>query len=254
MDSDRHIEKKHLTKRFAQSIHTYHHASSVQQNIAQKMIQLLKKYTSSRPEKILEIGSGTGFYSRLLTQKYPLAHLTLNDIVTEMELCYTSIMHNNKQFVAGDAEQMAWNSGFDMITSTSVFQWFEAPAIFFQKINSILNPLGILAFSSFGPSNLKEIKTITGEGLRYYTLEEWCQMIKNNFTILHASEEKEVLTFSDPLKVLQHLKETGVNAVAPKHWTRKHLTSFVEQYVERYEQKGKVPLTYHPIYIIAEKK
>ena len=54
--------------------------------------------------------------------------------------------------------------------------------------------------------------------------------------------------------VLYHLKETGVTGTGKQHWTRRELNRFCEEYIRLFGDNQSVPLTYHPIYIIAKKR
>lgn len=111
---------------------------------------------------------------------------------------------------------------------------------------------------------MKEIRELTGKGLPYRSKEELEAALSFHFDILYSEEELIPLSFEDPMKVLYHLKQTGVNGLSaqsslyPKHekqaWTRRDLQHFCERYTQEFTQGTSVSLTYHPIYIIAKKK
>jgi malonyl-CoA O-methyltransferase len=111
---------------------------------------------------------------------------------------------------------------------------------------------------------MKEIRELTGKGLPYRSREELEAALSLHFDILYSEEELIPLSFEDPMKVLYHLKQTGVNGLSaqsslyPKHekqtWTRRDLQHFCERYTQEFTQGTSVSLTYHPIYIIAKKK
>ena len=80
---------------------------------------------------------------------------------------------------------------------------------FLHKLSSILSPGGILAFNTFTPDNLHEIKELTGEGLTYPTAVQLREWLSADFRIVHEEEGNIALTFRHPLEVLRHLKYTG---------------------------------------------
>jgi hypothetical protein len=62
----------------------------------------------------------------------------------------------------------------------------------------------------------------------------------------------ESLQYPDPVAVLQHLRETGVNALAGSGWNKQQLHKFIRQYQEQFNGKKGVILTYHPMYFLAQ--
>ena len=120
-----------------------------------------------------------------------------------------------------------------------------------------LNRGGYLAFTTFGPETLREVSALTGGGLAYRTAKELNVLLEaNGFEVLAAREELLTPEFDSPLDVLKSLKATGVTAVSPAEpWSRRRLAAFSEAYTGNFRlPNGKVPLTYHPIALVAGKK
>ena len=102
---------------------------------------------------------------------------------------------------------------------------------------------------------MKEIRELTGSGLPYRSREELVTALSTHFDILHSEEELISLSFDNPIKVLYHLKQTGVTGTSSQQLrTRRDLQLFSERYTQEFTQGTSVSLTYHPIYIIAKKK
>lgn len=257
------MNKSLIAGRFSKAITTYSREANVQRQIADKMIRLLQKHISTPCPKVIEFGCGTGIYSRLLLQTFRPEHLLLNDLCPEMKLCCADMLEKQQvSFLSGDAETALFPNGSSLITSCSALQWFESPENFFQRCNTLLKSQGYFAFSTFGKENMKEIRELTGKGLPYRSLKELVTALSPHFDILHSEEELIPISFEDPMKVLHHLKQTGVTGVTgvagmnPKEhpWTRRDLRHFCECYTRQFAQDTFVCLTYHPIYIIAKKK
>jgi biotin biosynthesis protein BioC len=248
------MDKRLIAKRFSKAIATYPHEANVQRQIADKMIRLLKKHLSAPCPRVIEFGCGTGAYSRMLFRALRPEELFLNDLCPEMRLCVEDLlMEKQVFFLPGDAETASFPEENALITSCSALQWFESPENFFGKCGTLLGDQGYLAFSTFGKDNMKEIRELTGQGLPYRSREELETALSPRFDIVHSEEELIPLFFEGPVKVLYHLKQTGVNSLS-KAWTRRDLLHFCERYVQEFAQGASVPLTYHPIYIIAKKK
>lgn len=249
------MDKQLIASRFAKARNTYTREARVQQQVAEKMMQLIKEpYT--RFHRVVEFGCGTGSYSRILLHTLQPETLLLNDLCREMEECVKELCDGTTvQFVPGDAETIDFPGETDLITSCSTLQWFNDPGAFFTRCHQALVADGLLAFSTFGATNMHEIRQLTGHGLDYPSIKELQALLSPGFDILHAEEEVISLPFPTPQAVLKHLKQTGVTGTEKRMWTRGRLQSFCEEYTTRFsDAAGNVSLTYHPIYIIARKK
>ena len=265
------MDKRLIAERFAKARGTYDREARVQQQVAEKMMQLILQHTGENPGRyrnVVEFGCGTGSYSSLLLHTLKPDTLLLNDLCPEMEECVRNLPdtghfpkaelsagNTDIRFVPGDAEELEFPAGTDLMTSCSTLQWFNDPGAFFTRCHQALVADGLLAFSTFGATNMHEIRQLTGHGLDYLSVEELQALLSPGFDILHAEEEVISLPFPTPQAVLKHLKQTGVTGTEKRMWTRSRLQSFCEEYTIRFsDAAGNVSLTYHPIYIIARKK
>lgn len=248
------MDKQLIAERFAKARNTYTREARVQQQVAEKMMQLLDMLPR-RFNHIVEFGCGTGSYSRILLNKLQPRTLLLNDLCREMEECVSELCNSSQvRFLADDAESLDFPKETDLITSCSTLQWFNDPSAFFVRCHRSLQADGVLAFSTFGAENMHQIRQLTGHGLDYLSIEKLQALLSPYFDILLAEEEIVSLPFDTPQSVLKHLKQTGVTGTEKRVWTRSRLQSFCEEYTQLFsDQEGNVTLTYHPIYIIAKK-
>lgn len=136
---------------------------------------------------------------------------------------------------------------YEAIASASAMQWFDSPERWLQNAALTLADGGIIAISTFGPDNMRELTSVTRLPLRYYTTDELSSMIPDGCNIITMEEERIVKNFDSPREVLNHLKLTYVNAM------RRHGTN-IRDILSRYPlTDGKATLTYHPIYLIIKK-
>lgn len=255
------IDKTLVARCFAQARSTYEQEASVQRQVAEKMMQLLSNAfraypTEAPPKHIVEIGCGTGSFSRLLAAQLQPATFLLNDLCPEMEDCLTDLCRQpSTYFHAADAEEFHLPEETELIASCSTVQWFNNLPSFFSRCRKALSNNGWLAFSTFGRRNIYQIRELTGNGLDYTDLEALKRMLEPDFEVIHAEEEVCTLYFNSPLEVLKHLKQTGVTGTEKKVWSRGRLQQFCENYSRLFSnEQGKVSLTYHPIYLLAKKK
>ncbi|MCX8084839.1 MAG: malonyl-ACP O-methyltransferase BioC [Calditerrivibrio sp.] len=227
----------------------YEKNAIVQKNMAQDLINCLSLKVGSYYENILEIGCGTGLLTKLIYRHISYLKLTLNDINR-----FVDFDNHEYEFLVGDIEDIDLPSDrYDLVISNAVFQWVKDLESLFKKICISLKKRGILAFTTFGSDNLKQIKDITGVGLSYFNLNGYVELLKNDFNLVYVSESREDLYFNDPVEILRHMKLTGVNNIKKIHWTKRDLKGFVDGYSKFKTERGYL-LTYHPICFIVEKK
>ncbi len=249
------MDKGLIRRRFAKAVGSYTQQANVQRNIAVRLSGLVNRYVpASSRNKVLEVGCGTGLFTRNFLLDSRPEQLLLNDICPEMRTCFSDILGKSIRFEAGDAETLEFPGGQDLIVSCSTIQWFDNPERFLMDCRNLLNKNGFLAVSTFGPQNMAEVTSLTDSALPYRSLQELCTELRKEYKVVYSKEEMIRMSFPSPLDVFKHLKETGVTGIRDFRWTKGALSDFCRCYEERYRQPdGKVMLTYHPIYIICRK-
>ncbi|MCF6284683.1 MAG: malonyl-ACP O-methyltransferase BioC [Candidatus Hydrogenedentes bacterium] len=253
------LENTRIAHAFRKSLNTYDQAATVQHRMARDLVDELKKHGPRQFDRVLELGCGTGQLTRMMLSAFFIEHYAANDLVPECETGIDAIFarypKTKGSFLAGDAETFYdYPDALSLLVSGATFQWLDDLNGFLARITPYLAPEGILAFSTFGPDNCKEIRTLTGLGLDYPTLDKLKGYLKKDYHILAVRESHETCFFDTPMAVLRHLKATGVNGIAAHRWTPKGLAQFCENYTMAYQQGAGVPLTYHPVLIVARKK
>ncbi len=202
----------------------------------------------------MEIGVGTGFLTSHLARLFPHAEWFLNDISDASETFVAGSVPCCTAFMWGDAENMEFPQGLDLIASASTVQWFDDLPGFARRASAATRPGGWLVLSTFGPDNFREIRNVTGEGLEYYSLAELTGILESaGYEVVSGREYSRVLRFDTPLDVLHHIKATGVNSLRQTRWGRRQLDDFDTRYKAAHSEGESVVLTYHPILIAARK-
>jgi malonyl-CoA O-methyltransferase len=249
-------DKELVRDRFARSLAGYDAEASVQGRMARQLVAEVINYGGLGYESVLEIGCGTGLLSRELARWLQVGRIVANDLVEECgPLIETSMQEPPGvafSFRRGDIERIGLPSAaFDLVASNAVFHWLDDPAGLLERLAAALREGGLLAFTTFGPENLREVAAVGGRGLRYRSIDEVVALVERRFRILHYREDRDVLRFSSPLRVLEHLRRTGANGLVRGGWTRGVLRAFEGEYRERFGEGDEVTLTYHPMLVVA---
>ncbi len=252
------VNKAALARRFSRSMATYERAAVVQREMADQLVaDLLSVSGVDRFDRVLELGCGTGLLTERILERCRPGCLVLNDLVAE---CAETARHAGLrepavtvQFVHGDMETAEFPHPQDLIASSAVVQWAADPEGLLTRMAGLLRRGGVLAVASFGPLNLQEVSHLTGSSLPYKSAEEWRSGLAGRYEVLSVRENVRTLWYSSAREVLQHLKETGVNSPDARPWPPSKTKRFCRAYEAAFGHAGKVPLTYHPVFMVARK-
>lgn len=245
------IDKVLLKKRFEKSLETYDENAIIQNEMALKLIELIKNYSSDF-NRIFEFGVGSGNLTQLISNNLTFEKIYLNDIVKKSEFWAKKYV-DELEFIQGDIEQIDIPKALDLIISNATIQWIKDFDDLIEKISKSLNKEGIFAFTTFGENNFSEIQKVLGVSLKYFPLKILQEKLAKHFDILHVEENKIELEFENLNEVLKHIKNTGVNCLTVKNFYKSSLINYNLEYTKLFSTQSGVKLTYNPIYIIAKK-
>jgi len=239
-------------QRFSRGLSTYQDAAVVQRRMADMLCEALEKATAVRQfGTVLDLGCGTGLLTERFASCCTWQSLYLYDLIDACQRFHEQRL--NAQFQKADINDYDNYPSPDLILSGATFQWIHDLDALFNRLHRVLKPGGLLAFSTFGPDNLKEMHAIQEAGLAYLSTTALAEKLSAaGFELLHLETTQEVLSFSSPREVLEHLKATGVTASAKNSvWTKATLRSFEAEYAAFLTPDNRYPLTYTPVYCIA---
>ena len=245
---DHNINKSKVQQGFVKSIETYRKHAIVQEAIASRLVNELLRTKNLNFNKVLEIGCGPAVLTEKFFKNFCSKTYIANDIVGE----YEKVIESRISFLCGDIESIGIPTNLDLVISSSTFQWINNLEELLVKIYNCLSPDAYLVFSTFGPGNFREIKEVVGKGLMYLSYGKIEDILSKKFEIVWGDKETITKYFANPYGILQHMKQTGVNGIPGKAWTKSDLKKFEENYIDIFGTELGVPLTYQPMYFIAK--
>jgi len=246
-----------IRKRFSRQFSSYDDYAVVQRLMAEKLVGQIPVDGVPCNASVLEVGCGTGFVTQRLAKRIQIGSYVGIDIIAEAEQTVLRVFEDmcNARFFQIDAADIGTLSVTpDLFVSGATIQWIADLHSFFQQLSEMMPAGGIVAFSTFGADNFREIRAVEGIALQYLGLDRTASLLSANFDVLHAEETTEVLYFPSGYAVLKHIQQSGVNSVVAKRWTRKNLSEFEHAYAQQFACPQGLSLTYNPQYFIAKKR
>jgi len=115
-----------IAKRFSDASRLYDVHANVQQQVAHVFTQWIAQawHSDSKPKTVLDLGCGTGYFTRCLQGAFPDAELMACDWAPEM---LETAKHHSRHvsFFLGDAANFIAPVNADLIASSFCMQWLE---------------------------------------------------------------------------------------------------------------------------------
>ncbi|CAM4472018.1 MAG: Malonyl-[acyl-carrier protein] O-methyltransferase [Legionella sp.] len=250
-----------ISKAFNQHAAEYELAAKVQHEIGTRLLERLH-YLKIAPQRILDLGCGTGIFSRELAQMYPKAQIVGLDLAHSM-LLQAQKKHSWRRkwpLVSADMKQLPLATGvFDLIFANQVIHWGEPLELVFRELNRVMKPNACLMFTTLGPDTFKELKHAWSGANDYAHVNEFpdmhdvgdCLMAEH---FLEPVMDMELLAvhYESLPKLVHSLKAQGVkniNSGRNQGLTgRDSWKKFEQNYTSLQTDTGRYPLTYEVVY------
>ncbi len=146
---------------------SYEQHADLQRGIAGRLARLLPPLAAPR---VLELGCGTGLFSRHLLARYPGGTFVLTDLAPSMvEQCRLNLAGAGEKrvsFEVMDAARPTTDGPFDLIAASMTLHWLADPEAALATLRKRLAPNGVLVFATIGGESFPEWReTLAAEGL-----------------------------------------------------------------------------------------
>jgi len=271
MDSYR-IDKARARTSFGRAANTYDAAAILQKQVREEMLNRLD-LVKLTPHTILDAGCGTGAASHALQKRFVKSQVISLDFAlpmlqkTRIGSDTTGLMHQIKRMLSGvkhnlvcaDIESLPLASkSVDLVWSNLAIQWCNDLDAALLEFYRVLQPEGLLMFSTFGPDTLKELRVATGRQDGMTSVSRFIDMhdigdalVRAGFSAPVLDVERFTLTYDDVKSVMRDLKSIGAHNATDGRARGLLGRGFLQKLESNYEQyrtDGKLPATFEVVY------
>jgi malonyl-CoA O-methyltransferase len=255
-------DKRQVAVSFSRAADSYDSVAALQRKVGGELLDRLP--ADLVPQRWLDLGCGTGYFSRALGERYGAAEGVALDIAEGM-LRHARPLGGAQQFVAGDAECLPLRSeSCDLLFSSLALQWCADFAAVLGEARRVLRPGGVLAFSSLCVGTLQELRDSwqAVDGFvhvnRFRRFDDYRQLCAGSgLQLLSLENQAEVLHYPDLRSLTHELKALGAHNLNPGRpgglTGRARMLALLAAY-ERFRQAPGLPASYQVVYGILRKE
>lgn len=258
-------ERRHVRAAFEAAAASYDDVAVLQREVADRLLERLD-LLRMQPQRILDLGSGTGYASVALHRRYPRAQIIALDLShamlqrTRQRFSRWQRLRGRCQGCCGDAESLPFADGsFDMIFSSLTLQWCSDLPRTFAEFHRVLRPGGVVQFTTLGPDTLKELRASWAAVDNQVHVNHFVDLHDVGDAMLGAALAEPVLdmeyltlTYHHCMGLMHDLKGIGAHNINPGRHHGLTGKSRLQAMMKAYEQfrtgDGLLPASYEVIY------
>ncbi|MHC3968270.1 malonyl-ACP O-methyltransferase BioC, partial [Pseudomonas aeruginosa] len=213
-------DKRRVAASFSRAAASYDAVAELQRGVGESLLSALPEGFS--PRRWVDLGCGTGHFSRALERRFGAAEGLAVDIAEGM-LRHARARGGASHFIGGDAERLPLRDGScDLLFSSLAIQWCaDLPAVL-AEARRVLRPGGVLAFSSLCVGTLGELRDSwrVVDGFvhvnRFRAFADYLQHAAGSGLLpLTLRHEDRLLHFPDLRSLTHELKALGAHNLNP---------------------------------------
>ena len=254
-------DKRQVAASFSRAAASYDSVAALQRAVGHELLARLP--VSCSPQRWLDMGCGTGYFSRVLGDLLPAGEGMALDIAQGM-LNHARPLGGAQHFIAGDAERLPLQAAScGLIFSSLAVQWCADFAAVLDEAYRVLQPGGVLAFASLCTGTLDELRESwrAADGLvhvnrfrSFATYQQLCAA--SGLQVLSLERRAHVLHYPDVRSLTHELKALGAHNLNPGRpgglTGRARIVALIKAY-EQFRQAQGLPATYQVVYAVLEK-
>lgn len=254
-------DKRQVAASFSRAAPTYDSVAAFQRDVGERLLASLP--TPWVPSRWLDLGCGTGHFSRALQVRFGDAQGLALDLAEGM-LHHARAHDSAAVYVAGDAESLPLrDASVDLVFSSLAIQWCARLDRVLAEASRVLRPGGVLAFSSLCVGTLAELRAswqavdghVHVNRFRDFQAYEH-QCLDSGLEVVQVQRHAHGLHYPDLRSLTHELKALGahnLNPGRPSGLTGRARIAALRQAYERLREPAGLPVTYQVVYAVLRK-
>ena len=259
------VDARQVRRNFARAAPTYDAVAVLQREVGRRMLERLD-YVRIAPERVLDLGCGTGASLAALGERYRKARVLGADCSEAMlavgnargsRLRWLLPFLRSSVLLAADAQALPLKSGsFGLIWSNLLLHWLDDARPVFREMRRTLEIGGLLMFSTFGPDTLKELRASFSDDdahtQRFVDMHDYGDMlVECGFADPVIDVETLTLTYASLDDLFRDLRQSGSSCALQARrrglMGRAAWRAVCNEY-EKCVKDGRLPATFEVIY------
>ena len=261
------VDSLKVRRGFARAASHYAAASVVAREINARMLERLD-YVKIEPQRILDLGCGTGSGLTALAERYKKAQLFGADLSEallregqgqrfRLRWLLPFLRGNATPLVAADAGALPFKTAaFSLLWSNLMLHWSPDPVAALREMHRSLEVGGLLMFSTLGPDTLKELRACFSDGhehtLRFIDMHDYGDMlVECGFADPVMDNERLTVTYAGVDELFRDLRQNGATNASIGRRSgligRDAWRTVCESY-EKFRVEGRLPATLEVVY------
>lgn len=254
------IPKAAVAASFSRAAERYDSVAHLQRDVGEALLARLP----AAAETVLDLGCGTGYFSRPLAGRFKGARLLGLDLAEGMVRYAREREQGAGEWLVADAEALPLASAsINVVYSSLTLQWCYRLPLLFTELHRILAPGGKCVFTTLGPGTLHELRDAWAEVDAHQHVNTFlpAEALRSAAAdlpgvTLHLETRTYRLTYPRVRDLLDELKALGAHNMNPQRpaglTSRRAMQGMLRAYEKR-RVDGSLPATYEVYFAELEK-
>ena len=261
------VDSHKVRRNFARAATAYDGSAVLQREVARRMLERLD-YVKIAPQRVLDVGCGTGGSLTALGERYPKSFVFGADASEamlqagrgqrkRMRWLLPFMRGNTASLLSADAQALPLKTAsVGLIWSNLMLHWVDDPLAAFRESHRVLDIGGLLMFSTFGPDTLKELRACFSDGHehthRFVDMHDYGDMLVE-CGFADPVMDVEMLTMTDPGvdELFSDLRRNGASGAMQTRRSGlmgRQAWQAARAAYERLLKDGRLPATFEVVY------
>ena len=261
------VDSHKVRRNFARAATAYDGSAVLQREVASRMLERLD-YVKIAPQRVLDVGCGTGGSLTALGERYPKSFVFGADASEamlqagrgqrkRMRWLLPFMRGNTASLLSADAQALPLKTAsVGLIWSNLMLHWVDDPLAAFRESHRVLDIGGLLMFSTFGPDTLKELRACFSDGYehthRFVDMHDYGDMlVECGFADPVMDVEMLTMTYPGVDELFSDLRRNGASCAMQTRRSGlmgRQAWQAARAAYERLLKDGRLPATFEVVY------